>query len=815
MTAEQFRAALRKGDNIAVSGQTVTGTVDVKGMRVRTPIVLDEVTFDGEVNFGDATFEHSLSFIGCSFRQGISLSYTTIHGKLLFESVRILDWRLQFMVAMLRLKGAKIHGSVELTRTLLEAPLDAQGVHIGGDFRVIGCDCREEVRLSGAFVRRNVEITAWSPARPAQESHEPAAAPIRTEICKILDLSEATVEGSIRFGGIRVGSDILLNGVKVGGSIALCPESTFSTEIIASLDMSAARVGSIFLGGVRVGGSMILNSAKVDVNVTSGVDHGLRTEIGGDWEMSATKVGSYIQLAGVLIDGAFRGNGLKCSSATFGLDQEEHPCRIGGFFGLAMEIEGWLSLNGVQITGTAFDDEHHQGIWIGDTHIKGRLVTWSPALKSPSDNAARAAKRSALVAGSVVFQNCTISGICDFTNLRVTGSIDLSNSEITGSLLFRSAYPEKISLAELPELRANARRLELVNVTCRGDVDLTGLSLQESSSDTADSKLISIDAKDLTCRGNLILCTVISEAKDGLAMKRTVSPPLPEIDRATDIPGKADFTRVVANRMVVSGRSFYCYGRTHLGKSEQLILAGAKFGEVAVPEGTEIYPIWINLADLSVRNWLLAGDPYPDPKIFKELLKRDRVRRDTYRAIEAYFRDRGHDNAAGWISIAMNDRISKGEPGFLRRIKEFIRRSTYGVFLGYGNSPVRLGGVILSVWLLALPIYFARENFEPSLALQSVLVDTDRESLRKPPSPCQWGDLRPLFVSLRYHVPIFASAIETDWSLRDSGPLYYPLICNATLKVVPERIGTAILLLNWIMWPPFLAFLLRKAFRDA
>jgi uncharacterized protein YjbI with pentapeptide repeats len=758
MTAEEFRIHLLAGDSGSVRGQSVTGAVDLRGTLIRAPIVLVEVDFEGEANFADTVFEHSLAFVNCSFAQGLSLNQAKVHGRLYFESVQFFGWRLRFMEPALGLEGAEIGGSVELTRTVINAPLKANGVRVRGGFHLIGCECREQVSLAGASVGMNVEFSAWSPSDEPAE-HNAAKSAIRTQIFEGLDLTGARVKGSVTFVGARIRELVNFIGAKIEVGVVSRPHSVF-------------------------------------VSATQPLSTIFRTEMGDDWNMAAATVG-YCQVGGTLIDGAVILNLFTCGSVTFGRNEGD-PCRLGGLFGLAMDV-GWLSLNGIQITGTAVaSPSGHRGIWLEDSTIKGRLVTWqkdSSERQNPRQNAPRP---GALIIGDLVAQNCRISGVCDFTNLRVTGGINLSNSDITGSLLFGSEVADQISETESPELWAQASWAEFKNLTCRGDVDLSGLRLKKSFLGDESPRSLSLNATDLVCNGDVILAAKSAR-------------------QTTIIPGWADFSRAKAGRFVFSGQTFSSgNGGSLEAGADRLILEGTTLGTMEIIGEADSYPAQMNLANLSVNNWLLGESRLPDTKLFKALLERDQiVRRDTYRGVEKYFRDQGHENAANQIIVALGERISHEKRGFFRAIGEFFKRATYGSFLGYGTSPVRLGGVIILVWLLAFPIYCARENFEPALPAQAILVHTDPASLHQSPSLDEWRGLKPFFMSVRYHLPAIDLGSTDDWTLRSEGVVHYPLFHTVTLPVTPESMGSAILLLNWVLWPPFLAFLLRKAFRNA
>lgn len=72
-----------------------------------------------------------------------------------------------------------------------------------------------------------------------------------------------------------------------------------------------------------------------------------------------------------------------------------------------------------------------------------------------------------------------------------------------------------------------------------------------------------------------------------------------------------------------------------------------------------------------------------------------------------------------------------------------------------------------------------------------------------------------LAIGLRTHVPLASWGIRDEWQLAsaEDRPLYVAMqkVCGAR----PEDFGMLMMVLNFLAWPPFLAFALRRAFRYA
>ena len=89
MTAEEFVKLIREGRAPDRNLRTVSGDVDLTGVRFPTVLSIREVTFTGQVNFSQARFKRGLGFIGCHFEKALILSDARVEGPLTLDDAVI------------------------------------------------------------------------------------------------------------------------------------------------------------------------------------------------------------------------------------------------------------------------------------------------------------------------------------------------------------------------------------------------------------------------------------------------------------------------------------------------------------------------------------------------------------------------------------------------------------------------------------------------------------------------------------------------------------------------------------------------------
>jgi hypothetical protein len=236
-------------------------------------------------------------------------------------------------------------------------------------------------------------------------------------------------------------------------------------------------------------------------------------------------------------------------------------------------------------------------------------------------------------------------------------------------------------------------------------------------------------------------------------------------------------------------------------------------------------------------------------------LKKDRkFRRSNYTSIENYLRNRGEHHYATKIYRNMWKRERAERAGLLTKMMLWI----YGPLLFFGTNLLPLFGVILLCAVAAYPLYRHPANIEPSLARLAAHVQRDTRIFPKhlrSPTPAEWTTADAIWMEFRYQVPIVAMALRAEWTMRDeAGAIYdlsalwtdegfpscmpaeprlqegeptlrerlpvhsrtYPVCETRWVFVIPagaEDVAGIFTILNYIMWPLLIAFLLRRLLR--
>jgi hypothetical protein len=398
-----------------------------------------------------------------------------------------------------------------------------------------------------------------------------------------------------------------------------------------------------------------------------------------------------------------------------------------------------------------------------------------------------------------------------------------------------------------PLMRASASELVLRMLNVDNDIDLTGLSVfHDPRSPWRTSRSGTIDATQLNVKGRI-------KAYDG---------PDRAVETYIEVPGKFDLSDVVATELKISGHSFPLVPMPQSPTDDYpngLILSGGNIATITIPEieagmpGQPGRPYPVALDDLTVKSWDI-GEP-EHVRHYLNLLKKDRkFRRSNYTSIETYLRNRGEDHYATKIYRNMWKRERAERAGLLTKMMLWI----YGPLLFFGTNLLPLFGVILLFAVAGYPLYRHPANIEPSLARLAAHIQRDTRVFPKhliSPEPAKWTTADAIWMEFRYQVPIVAMALRAEWTMRDeSGAIYdlsalwtnegfpscmpaepdheegeptlrerlpagaqsYPVCETGSVFVIPisaEDVAGIFTILNYIMWPLLIAFLLRRLLR--
>jgi len=287
------------------------------------------------------------------------------------------------------------------------------------------------------------------------------------------------------------------------------------------------------------------------------------------------------------------------------------------------------------------------------------------------------------------------------------------------------------------------------------------------------------------------------------------------------------------------------------------------------------FPVPLDLEGAKITSWSfdmgsdgkdeVAGQENADR--YLDVLDNDVIlHRSIYRAVYAQLRNAGQDDAANRVFFAEayrafwstrgkwkrgHKRMGHGGGLIVRGLQvlwDWVSRK----FLRYGTSPVGLSKVIVGLFLVSL-VLVAREprNFEIDDSVREVLAAGDPvdrgyatcdDGTVLGPDPSKWGWMDALWLTARYHVPVIGLTARSEfkptndrriiWNSKcptwdDPLPIHWrsaytacpPIRADAPvvghrLPILADGWFNLMLVLNWVLWPILLTFLLRKVLRN-
>lgn len=174
--------------------------------------------------------------------------------------------------------------------------------------------------------------------------------------------------------------------------------------------------------------------------------------------------------------------------------------------------------------------------------------------------------------------------------------------------------------------------------------------------------------------------------------------------------------------------------------------------------------------------------------------------------------------------------------GLLGHAMRLFFDQLYWSILAYGTSPWRLVFAILILAGFSLTFVSGeRENFEPTIAAEA--TDAQKHLLAagtalqdstprahpterkwdgsKNPKPEYWPLGERIWMTLRYHMPLVSAVVSDEWQPSEKPLQILGLPTPAAANWWPRaRDWFGIMLwTNWILWPLFLPYLIRKLIR--
>ncbi|WP_298621585.1 pentapeptide repeat-containing protein [uncultured Zoogloea sp.] len=685
----------------------------------------------------------------------------------------------------LDLSNADIAGDVTLWGTLVKVGINAVGVRVRGQFRLVPGElfvadrdqsdwcCRQTVvirsdkvfgnaiSMDGSRIEGHIQMSGVSVQGNLDLSNSILGGymwvggyHLRTESDKGYDVViPTTIEGNLMLFLSTLMNAVELLGVQIIGSFFL-----WSTESLAFIRLKP------FLNlPCRVGGGLDLHSARLRQFELTGTSIRQRVRLDGcDILKFCTRPG--LLTVPTKRDDAF----IDAEPAiSWKADKAIVLTEVGHLRMRNGNIGGDLNLEYLQVTGCEVDGL--LGLVIEDSQIGGNLLMFGEAailealrLSDESYEKLRSCcpidyrNFSASVVGGISLRRSKFGAAIDMSGVKVDGTIDLEDSCIAGDLRLaavmrsNSTVTHPSSTAEDDPLTrvwnpVVCSAINLRMAKCTNDVDLTGVVVVCAENRKADTGLV--DGRYATVAGDLVC----------FDDKRFSLPAFARLESCLDL----SYSQLA--HFVVSGCLFSGIQRDISASPSKrgLLLERATVGKLDVREvsslgddsvastglkGARAYPAPIRLTDVKVEVWQVEGSSNhenDEAKKYINLLANDEpFRRSTYRSLEASLRNSGDDEHADALYRAMRCREweeAKRQARrpfvgnrtklllllrqYVSRVFGFVGNYAFRTFLQYGTSPKSLIAVVLFLFFISLPAYHTADNFEASLLFLAVPSD--------------------------------------------------------------------------------------------
>ena len=448
---------------IRLRNAMIVGLVDLAGLDVPFPLRFEDCEFDSPFLIESAQL-HELVLTGCArvpgllgngvrVRRDLDLSGSCVTEALSTSastSKRAAIW----------LCESDIGGRLLCMDTVIdgggERSIQADRIHVGGTIRLLHrFTARAEIRLIGARIDGSLDLTG---------------ALIETNSAGglALDLSEAAIDGSIfvvpdhqsgrrplirgriEMGGARIGGQLLIRNAALGAQRAVSTDF-YTRSGVEGAALSAPRLS--------VGAEVTLDSCEVLGGVNLAMSDMSSMSIGANCVLSApghtaldltnaqirsllrvdenAVVKGTLRLAGAVIQGTLAVHGQ--------MSQPEHLSLIGGS---AMTVNGEVYLNGLRTNGGRVN---FRGATLGSVNADGAQ------LHNPGGY-------------TVSFSTATVKGSVQLADgFTSTGLVVLNRSTIEGRLRFTGGSFNCPARAPHNE---HGHAIEVISATVRGGIDL-------------------------------------------------------------------------------------------------------------------------------------------------------------------------------------------------------------------------------------------------------------------------------------------------------------------------------------------------------
>ncbi|OHB78801.1 MAG: hypothetical protein A2V98_05315 [Planctomycetes bacterium RBG_16_64_12] len=790
-------------------------------------------------NFGRLEVTGGLSASLLESEVGLCFTEAAIGASAEFEGVKI-DGDLNLELA--RIGGHLSAKSRQGRRTEILGRLTLAGAAVGGEVRLDGAKVGWE-----SYAKNRPDALSLASARVDGHVSFGSTDEHRTEILGTMSFYGASLGGDVCLGGVKIGREVdpahtfpvpgklNLRNVEISGNLFCQPSGSHRTEVLGTVTLFEAVVGGVVvLDGIKIGpearskydqetapGKLVLQDARIGGSLYCRAVDNARAEILGPVSLLRTTVGGSVAFQGAKI--GREAQGLEEAPIPGRLDLSDARitgdvyCNSLGMetlgYSYRAEILGPVLLWGTTVGGDVFFD----GVKIGreaqfpdvaampgelnlrDVDIVGDLFC-SAVVSSTGEYSYRAEIHGpvslvgAKVDGQVYFMGATI-GSADATPEHAAGPVlNLQSAEITGGLY---CGPQGRYFTEVHgDVRTFAANIlcavELDRARIHGDLDM-----------------------ERTVINGPLLC-----AFDQDRYVKNPNDASKQLPGHFQVDGKMKLTGAQAQDVVLDGRLFgagsqlgglagllarpIVFGveslvfllRLFTGQRDsgeqraRLRLDRARISKLQLQEAIpdRIHADGVTLADLE-----LPGRPFE----YTEFLKRTQpFRKSTYLSLEALLLNKGLDDQADRVYIAMANRDLILGRNILDR---WFRWLLLGIPIGYGARSSRLFWFILLTFLLTAWIFTSPDS------LVSYRPDDPSVATRLPSG--EPGLETAISAALRYHFPMFHFIRENPYYAASTNPILElsELFRAPRLHVTYRMYALVISAVSWVVVPLWLA----------
>ena len=301
----------------------VIGDLELSGVAISSQLVLQQVVFTGDVNFGQARFERSVDLTGCRFERKLIFADAIVSGTLTLDDVQIgspsekcrhrsqdrlteSTDSLPKQKTVAEFNSVRVTGSFSLMHSRVFGSLSCEYAKIDGGFWL------DETFVAGSMSLRN---SGFSELRTDKKTHS-CLDPTNTgesdvvpfEIGGNIDLTGAAVGGDVRLIGVVIGGDLKMQTARIQGGI-LCRSAadlkeSGRSEIGGKAWLLGVETGAdVDFSGTYIRGDLIIENARVRQNVWAISRGGFSSQVDGNISLWGSHISGSSIFSGVYCRG--------------------------------------------------------------------------------------------------------------------------------------------------------------------------------------------------------------------------------------------------------------------------------------------------------------------------------------------------------------------------------------------------------------------------------------------------------------------------------------------------------------------------------